>query len=682
MRAAKLKILKLIFVVMLTPLMTSTTPLENLRKLDGLEFADATRFVVEAPLTLTTSTNISSDEVLITHPIVTMGHSLSIETRRLIFEGGGKIIAFPAGSEGAAAPAGQVGGIGKHGTDGHVTYDTGKTKKVRRLRRSIDGNLETYEVDVPIKFTRGEEGGQGSDGNRAEIPASPGADAGEINISAAKVEGTLVVDGRGQKGGRGGQGGTGGKGGNGAPGRNGIAGYFGFGGRDPSDGGLGGRGGNGGNGGNGGSGGRGAVIRIQVASELNSPSILVDGGFGGDSGAGGEVGEGGKGGGKGGPAKGFLVVIRTASGSADTDGLDGNDTKALHYPNQALPNDGKAGNHGLAGTAGSTAVLLVPDLESARLNAVNAFLEFQLERNFWALVEKTYAQVEDALVIGSLQESLTRSFISTEASQLHNASLTEGEKLAYFSRAWSVFDEVFKDLDQGDASMKSLSESYRQVKASLEILRSAQTSETHLLKAQESLDRLSFRRFSRFRASFVRMSQACEIFLSRLSEEWKAASSNGWLLNRHFVVPGCLELDRIEASPLRPIVIQSSGDLLVSPGKLRSHLKTQEVELYATKLKNPFSFLRYAWPSAYALANMNDDALNGDIVWSVENLNKISLEHIASAYLNHNVVGRSGIPTALRSLVFEMVKNPGDVEVLAIINAASWNAIFTKRGAR
>jgi hypothetical protein len=666
-------------VLVSVPLVSASSPIESLRLLDGVEFVSATRFAVDETLILSSATVISSDEVLISKPLITMGHRLSIETRRLIFEGEGKILAFPEGSAAANGPDGLAGAVGVHGQSNCRHYVTGEKERVRRLVPGRGGELYDFEyVDVDVKITRAEDGLAGGTGRSAEIPGSQGKSAGEIFISAAKVEGHLLIDGRGQQGGAGGKGGRGGEGGRGANGRNGKASTFGFGGHSACDGGLGGRGGDGGKGGDGGVGGSGAHIRLEFASRPESQNIIVAGGSGGPGGEGGAPGNGGQGGTKGASAKGFLIVVKIGSSGADNDGTSGNDPSAKHYPPQPMPTKGADGVQGAAGSMGTLEEVYADDMETLRVNAVNAFLEFQLERTFWALVEKTYSQISDQMLVNSLSEELSREFLSTDESVIHSASLLGGEEIAYFESAWKVFDEVFKDVDRMHSTSQSLSESYQNVRESLSLLKSAKTSESNLRRTQDALDQLAFRRLGRLEDSFKLIAKECEAFTSAFETQWKTRVSQGWILNRHFVVPACLQLDKIQQNPLMPLVVQATGALQVSPAQLSRLIKQQEVELYATSLKNPFA--RYWNPfSSSAFATENSEPFPQEAVWSLQALNRISLDHLASAFLNTTTVGRSGIVTTLHFTAIDLVKTPGDLEVLMRVNAANWKALLKEK---
>jgi hypothetical protein len=229
---------------------------------------------IDKLIELSSETRIEGDEIRINAPVVTNGHGLTMQGRRVVFGPEGKIMSFirPA-DEGIAGPA--YGAAGKSG-----------------------GRNEN-----------GENGGDGKVGNdgRDGIGADGKSLPGEIRLFAAEFEGAPTVIASGQQGGKGGTGGKGQAGGEGGQGSAADASdpcFFG-GNTSAGPGFTGGNFGKGGKGGKGGAGGSATPTRLFTtltptafslgAALYGEPGSGGDGGDAGSPGAGGAGGPGGEG---------------------------------------------------------------------------------------------------------------------------------------------------------------------------------------------------------------------------------------------------------------------------------------------------------------------------------------------------------------------------------------------------
>lgn len=227
---------------------------------------------IDKTIELSSETRIEGDEIRINAPVVTNGHGLTMQGRRVVFGPEGKIMSFmrPA-DEGIGGPA--YGAAAKTG-----------------------GRKENGE-----NGSDGKAGNDGRDGIGADGKSLPG----EITLFAAEFEGTPTVIASGQAGGKGGAGGkgqAGGDGGQGSPADANDPCFFG-GSTAAGPGFTGGNFGKGGRGGKGGAGGSATPTRLFTTltpSTFSLGSALYGepgaGGDGGDAGAPGDGGAGGPGG--------------------------------------------------------------------------------------------------------------------------------------------------------------------------------------------------------------------------------------------------------------------------------------------------------------------------------------------------------------------------------------------------
>ena len=202
---------------------------------------------------------IEVDHLVLEGPLLTQGHGLAINARRIEFRGEGRITA----SEGMLPPPVLIVPEARAGT---------ASKPTRSGAPGYTGN-------------------PGIDG--AQNP-------GDIQIFAAEVIGLPRVDGRGQDGGMGGKGGNGQAGARGKTGADAKCSCNPFDFKDvpARNGGAGGEGGAGGKGGTGGAGGRGVAILWADASEgpIDLSQVISAPGRGGSGGEPGIMGKGGAGG--------------------------------------------------------------------------------------------------------------------------------------------------------------------------------------------------------------------------------------------------------------------------------------------------------------------------------------------------------------------------------------------------
>lgn len=236
----------------------------------GVWWVPKNRITVEKPVDLKEDTQWIADEIVVNAPVVTNGKMLLIVARRLVFGDGAHIKAF-------AQPA-----------------------------LALDGEGPAFPSAAAVGATPGAAGTDGSKGKDG-ITGNPGMGAEgalpkEIVIFTASVEGSVLIDAKGQDGGKGGKGGPGQDGGSGAQGSRAICRAF----AANTAAGTGGKGGNAGPGGKGGTGGQGgAPVPFQLLTAGEAPTgqkiakwNCVPGapGDGGESGKAGAAGKGGPGG--------------------------------------------------------------------------------------------------------------------------------------------------------------------------------------------------------------------------------------------------------------------------------------------------------------------------------------------------------------------------------------------------
>ncbi len=219
---------------------------------------------------LTGPTVIKADEVIINGTIVTRGHQLLIDTRRLEFKAGATIKAY-------SLPMARNHLMPAVGVQGSTGCDSCRNVSSER----------THD---------GEKGGVGGTGATGYTGPSAKASPSPILVFAAEVIGTPTIDGTGQKGG---QGGTGGKGGTGGAGGRGEKAWVGLvWSWEAGHGGDSGQRGQGGQGGPGGKGGGSVPIVFltskKTVSELQLNFVKSSPGLGGAGGEGGPVGDEGR----------------------------------------------------------------------------------------------------------------------------------------------------------------------------------------------------------------------------------------------------------------------------------------------------------------------------------------------------------------------------------------------------
>lgn len=318
-------------------------------------------------LELTEDTLIKVDELVLNGPLYSNGFSLKVDALQITFGENGSIRGFKnAAPNGVTAPK---------GGDGPASPSA-----------------------------------EGTGGNGFAPPTAPnGVDGHQqpaaIVVYAARMSGTVKIDGTGQSGGRGGFGGIGGKGGRGGPGRKGSASCWAWVGARESDGTQGGRGGQGGPGGKGGDGGRGgAPIPVIVSAGEQIPQsaqiISKKGSVGkfGEPGAPGDPGDGGAGGlgdsvgcgfwpgewsssVSGGPV-GPRGPIQTATNGPGRDGLEAPDVDSQTEP---LPTFAALADPDRPGVIQTQ----LPTLEDLRFRLVNTWSEFHWARQFLFLTLDT-----------------------------------------------------------------------------------------------------------------------------------------------------------------------------------------------------------------------------------------------------------------------------------------------------
>ncbi|WP_171132528.1 hypothetical protein [Ruegeria sp. HKCCA5014] len=227
----------------------------------------------------------------------------------------------------------------------------------------------------------GDSGDHGHAGPRVSVIVGGVSDDAELLIDVTGSDGANGGNGAdGQDGGAGGNGGNGGDGGNGGycqpskPGGNG------------GNAGAAGRGGNGGRGGDGGDGGEGGqvlVVLSQNAAQLNSLSIVNDGGSGGAPGVGGARGKPGSPGFGGSPGKGGGQFQQRFFFPAARDGMYGAD--GSRSPSGA---DGKTGSYGSNGSWGSGFTKIVSTAEFDSIYAMSVLSDdflrlYKLDLSDW-----------------------------------------------------------------------------------------------------------------------------------------------------------------------------------------------------------------------------------------------------------------------------------------------------------
>lgn len=322
---------------------------------------------IDKLIELSGETRIEGDEIRINAPVITNGHGLTVQGRRVVFGPDGSIMSFiRAADEGIAGPA--YGAAGKSG-----------------------GRKEN-----------GESGGDGKVGNdgRDGIGADGKSLPGEITVFAAEFEGTPKVIASGQAGGKGGAGGKGQAGGEGGQGSAADASdpCF-FGGNTAAGAGF--TGGNFGKGGKGGKGGAGgSATPTRLFTSLTPTAFSLGTALFGEPGSGGDGGEPGSPGahGAGGPGgEGdsdtcwvpFLGSIKTVLAQGAT-GPAGQACVCVGDNKNCLCQEGDAacianqctlgkGEKGLA-SANSTADLLKTVLKRDRAHLARAFDAFENQR--------------------------------------------------------------------------------------------------------------------------------------------------------------------------------------------------------------------------------------------------------------------------------------------------------------
>lgn len=321
-------------------------------------------FVLDGP------TDLSVDELIINGPVVTKGHRLRIDARKLVFGAEGKIIAF-------TEPAAK----GADGREGASTLPAAPAEKIGR--RGHTGHTPTTEV---------ESGQRGQDGLKQPS---------EVLVFAAQTEGKVVVIGQGQQGGQGGTGGKGGKGGQGGEGGPSEAQCWPVGDTPAGQGGTGGMGQRGGEGGPGANGGNGVDVTMLVGYQNPQgpfPHLVSEGGDGGLPGLGGEGGDGGDGGegGRGSSAWCGLTTDEMDKGESGGQGAKG-------------PKGYDSTVAGKKGAPGKLAHKSYGKLELARYQVFTAFFDFHVSRTLHFLFEKslglTLSQVESRKQIAELLAS-------------------------------------------------------------------------------------------------------------------------------------------------------------------------------------------------------------------------------------------------------------------------------------
>lgn len=348
------------------------------------------------PYRLTEDTLIQVDELIFEGSIVTNGHRLVIDARRIVFppfEVGVMAFANPAS---VFTPEGQPGpdqgqGVGRNGRVGATGLNN----------------------DTP--------GGTGPEGY------SGMKNPQEIVIIAEEIVGVPYVRAIGQQGGQGGVGGRGGQGGRGGDGENGLA-------RCPGrkeqggDSGGGGRGAPGGRGGRGGDGGDPVPVRILYAKKpgqrpIDFSQVVSAPGEGGEGGVGGQGGVGGPPGTPGG----------------------GDRCTYLWEPKEAFP--GIAGPQGAAGPTGEPGekggrgapakenlirIEDVTEFAQEREKVIQARDQFRQSRDLYVLIADSLRVV--TLAAGSREELL--SAIENPDFKLDLEAAAKRDMLANVIHAW------------------------------------------------------------------------------------------------------------------------------------------------------------------------------------------------------------------------------------------------------
>ncbi len=338
----------------------------------GVWWHAKSRIRVTKEITLEQPTVWEAEEIFINARVITNGHPLIIQTRKLALGEGASITGFVAPAE--ATPPGKA-----HANSAPAGVGTVQGGKGSPGKRGKDG----------FAGLRGNHG-MGVEGN---LP-------GEVGIFAAHVEGFASLIGIGQQGGIGGKGGPGQNGGTGGQGDRAYAYLIGSNTRAGS-GGTGGAFGLGGRGGDGGTGGAPVPIRLLMATNPETgeprPTLTCQPGKGGEPGPAGEPGEPGAGG-PGGPGDYVEALFITATEPA---GPPGDSGKACPYkeddPRRVLKCTKGNGNLGPDGTMPSAEVWLkaigrdtpnfikgYSDFEKARFKVVFAWYQF----HWWRLFER------------------------------------------------------------------------------------------------------------------------------------------------------------------------------------------------------------------------------------------------------------------------------------------------------
>ena len=365
--------------------------------------------IPQGGLELSADTILKVDELILEGALVTNGHALHIDVLQLTFRDNGKIVAFRTPPPQTPQPP--DGAQGRIGSSRSGTGGPGQT---------------------PPKA------GNGSMGEPHPLA---------ITVYAARVIGTPIVDGSGQKGGQGAHGAKGGKGGTGGHGRDGHAscwGAIGINIWNGDNGGSGGQAAPGGAGGDGGPGGAPVPIVFITGQALNGPGLVTSKpGGGGDPGQPGDPGDQGDGGsgGNSDSAGCWLYTKRVGGGSTGPRG-------------PAQVQKGPAGHEGTSGPALDPSIEPLPELaaflgpvqpgvirralgnlESRRLQLVDAWSQFHWTRTFLFLTLDTLGEVgrQNANPLAA-DELLKESGDSLLASLIEN---TNQDRVAKLIALWS-----------------------------------------------------------------------------------------------------------------------------------------------------------------------------------------------------------------------------------------------------
>jgi len=487
----------------------------------GESFSPISRlFIPREGARLEMPVTIEVDQLVLEGPLLTQGHGLVINARRLEFRGEGRITAY----EGILPPPILIVPEPRAGTASKPTR----------------GGAPGYA------------GNAGIDG--AQNP-------GDIQIFTAEVVGRPRVDGRGQDGGMGGKGGNGQIGARGAIGADAKCSCNPFDFKDvpARNGGAGGEGGPGGKGGPGGTGGRGVAILWADASlvPVDLSQVLSAPGRGGSGGEPGLMGKGGAGGPGGDGCRDRLEAILFTCKIDNPAGRNG-PANTVKGRTQGIGTPGRAGGPADPSGAG-VAPRRFGSLESLRRATQQEWYQIHFERQFVLLLQDS--------VRWMLDQDITREQLRNQPELSTLLGRIQLANLKWIVQAWNT--ELLAPLKlhlerlPGNSELRGRVVEIETVLGAMSALLEA-TEEVQTVQARVRLSESISLQLDRFDTSSSRGIRFCQDYQTALLEQ--AAQIAG--LTQQFQIPICEqaaallrnpEMDISLSVPLRGLVLGANG---------------------------------------------------------------------------------------------------------------------------